>query len=156
MDDYLKAVIFVPPEIRANPQIMPRAVGDIVSSEKELIDRISNQRDLIGLAQLSGSFAPRLELGDMKWSRTVNLVVGESFTDAVWNARHFTPALVNGGIVSLKVSMGDLADADRFDAIVKIIKNRIIFPSEAIPPTYTSWCARRACRQQSWSKSPRD
>jgi hypothetical protein len=41
---------------------VPRAEGDIVFSEKELIDRIATQRDLAGLAQLSARFVPRLEL----------------------------------------------------------------------------------------------
>jgi hypothetical protein len=105
MADYLKPVIFVPPELQGNPQIMPRAEGDIVSSENELIDRIASQRDLCGLAQLSASFVPRLELGDMAWSRTVNLVVGDSFADRLvfWNARHLTPVWLNGGIAALKV-----------------------------------------------------
>ncbi len=130
MADYLKPVIFVPQEFQANPRIMRRAEGDIVSSEKELIDRIASQRDLRGLAQLSASFAPRLELGHMAWSRTVNFVVGDSFADRVifWNALHLTPVWLNGGIATLKVSQNDLNDVDRFNAIVNIIKNRIYFP----------------------------
>ena len=130
MRDYLRPVIYVPPEVQANPRIVPHAEGDIVSSEKELIDRLATQRDLLGLAQISANFVPRLELGDMAWSRTVNLVVGDSFADRLvfWNAFHLTPVWLNGGIATLKVSKDDLDDADRFDAIVNIIKNRIYFP----------------------------
>ncbi len=130
MGDCLRPVTYVPPEIQADPHILPRAEGDIVSSEKDLIERIANQRDLCGLAQLSASFAPRLELSDMAWSRTVNFVVGESFADRLlfWNAAHLTPVWLNNGITTLKVSQEDLNDADRFNAIVNIIKNRIYLP----------------------------
>ncbi len=130
MGDYLKPTIFVPPDVQANTRIMPRAEGDIVSSENELIDRIAAERNLIGLAQLSASFAPRLELGEMAWSRTVNLIVGESFDDTLifWNALHLAPVWINGGIATLKISQDDLSDADRLNAIVKIVKNRIYLP----------------------------
>jgi hypothetical protein len=130
MGDYLKPVIFVPPEVQANPRLMPRAEGEIVSSEKELIERIAGQRDLRGLAQMSASFAPRLEFGDMAWSRTVNFVVGDSFVDRLifWNALHLTPVWLDGGIAAFKVSKDDLDDTDRFNAIVNIIKNRVYLP----------------------------
>jgi len=130
ISDYLKPTIFVPPDILANPRIMPRAEGNIVGSENELIERIIDRRDVIGLAQLSASFVPRLQLDDMIWSRTVNLVVGETFDDTMifWNALHLTPVWINGGIVTLKVSKDDLADVDRFKAIIKIIKRRIDLP----------------------------
>ena len=95
-----------------------------------MIDRIATQRDLLGLAQISANFVPRLELGDMAWSRTVNFVVGDSFADRLifWNALHLTPVWLNGGISALKVSKDDLDDADRFNAIVNIIKRRVYLP----------------------------
>jgi len=103
MGDYVRAVTFVPPEIQANPRVSPKAIGDVVSSEGELVNRIANQRDLIGLAQLSSCFASRAELVEMKWSRTVTLVVGDAFADAVvfWNAHHYSPTWINAGIVGL-------------------------------------------------------
>ena len=130
MGDYLKPVIFVPDQTQANPRIMPRAEGEIVSSERDLIDRLATQRDLRGLAQLSACLAPRLELGDMVWSRTVNLVVGDSFADrlAFWNGLHHTPVWLNGDIAALKASLDDLNDADQFKAILNLIKNRIYLP----------------------------
>ena len=130
MGEYVRPVIFVPPEIQANPRLVPRAEGDIVASEKELIQRIATQPNLIGLAQLSASLAPRLEFVDLAWSRTVNLVVGDSFSDRLlfWNAHQFTPVWLAGRIVALKVSQNDLEDADRFKAIVTIISNRIHLP----------------------------
>jgi hypothetical protein len=130
MADFVKPVIFVPAQIQANPRVVPRAEGDIVSSENELISRIASQRDLRGLAQISASFAPRLELGDMAWSHTVNFVVGDSYADRLvfWNALHQTPVWPNGGIATLKGSKDDLNDIDRFNAIVNIIKNRIYLP----------------------------
>jgi hypothetical protein len=124
MGDFLKPVTFVPQEVQSNPRILPRAEGDVVASEKELVDRISIQRDLRGLAQLSASFAPRLEIDDMMWSRTINLVVGDTFADRLlfWNAFHFSPVWLNGAITALKISRNDLCDPDRFTAIVNIIK----------------------------------
>jgi hypothetical protein len=130
MSDYLKSVTFVPPEVQGNSRLSPRAEGDIVSSEQESLDRIASQRDLLGLAQISASFAPRLELGDMSWSRTVNFVVGDSFADRLifWNALHLTPVWLNADITTLKASKDDLNDADRFNAIVNIIKKRVYLP----------------------------
>lgn len=130
MADYLKPVIFVPERIQADPRIVPRAEGDIVSSENELVDRIANRRDLHGLAQLSAAVAPRLELGRMIWSHTVNFVVGDSFADRIifWNGLHHTPVWLSGGLAALKVSQADLNDAERFNAIVTIIKNRVSLP----------------------------
>jgi hypothetical protein len=130
MQDYLKPVIFVPAAIQTNRQIVPRAEGEILGSEQELIDRIAAQRDLCGLAQLSACLAPRLEISDMAWSRTVNFVVGDSFADHLtfWNGLHHTPVWLEGGIAALKVSHDDLDDAARFQTIVQLIKNRIYLP----------------------------
>ena len=130
MGEYLKPVVFVPPEIQANPRLVPRAEGDIVSSERELIDRIATRRGLRGLAQMSAGFVPRLQLGDMNWSRTVNFIVGDSFIDRLvfWNALHLTPVWLDGGIAALRASQSDLADADRFNAIVQIIRSRVYLP----------------------------
>jgi hypothetical protein len=130
MGDYLKPIVFVPEHIQADRRFIPHAKGEIVSSEQELIDRVATQRDLIGLAQLSACLAPSLELVDTAWSRTVNFVVGDSFADRLmfWNGLHHTPAWLSGKVATLKVSQEDLDDADRFNAIVNIIKNRIHHP----------------------------
>lgn len=130
ISQYVRPVIFVPPEIQQDRRLVPRAEGEIVSSEAELIERIGKQRDLRGLAQISASFTPRLELQHGVWSRTVNLVVGDTFTDRLvfWNAHQLTPAWLDGGVVSMKVAKDDLDDAARFNAIVAIVKNRVHFP----------------------------
>jgi hypothetical protein len=130
MQAFLKAVVFVPPEIQANSQIVPRAEGEIVSSEQELIDRLASQRDLVGLAQLSACLAPRLEFDEMAWSHTVNFVVGDSFADrlAFWNGLHHTPVWQQGNIVALKVAEADLNDPVRFQSIVSLIKARVYLP----------------------------
>lgn len=137
MSDQLEAVIFVPPEIQADHRIAPRASGRVVSSEKELIDCIASQQNLVGLAQMSASLSPRLALQDMTWSRTINLVVGDSFADRVvfWNAIHYTPAWLDGRVVTLKVSKDDIFDTDRLDAISRIVKkNAYIFRSATMHP----------------------
>ncbi len=66
----------------------------------------------------------------MKWSHTVNFVVGDSFADRIlfWNARHYVPAWLDGGIVTLKATEEELADPVRFSEIVEIIRNRIYLP----------------------------
>jgi hypothetical protein len=127
MQDYLKSVIYVPAEIQANRQIVPRADGEILASEQQLIDRIAAQRDLCGLAQLSACLTPRLEISDMNWSRTVNFVVGDSFVDRLsfWNGLHHVPVWLQGSIAALKVSEDDLGNAARFQTIVQLIKNRV-------------------------------
>jgi hypothetical protein len=129
MRDFLRPVIFVPEHIRTNPKL-PRADGELVPSESELLGRIARQRDLFGLGQLSAVLTPRIELRDMSWSRTVNLVVGDSFADRLifWNGLHHTPVWVSGSIAALKVSEDDLNDVDRFNAIMDIVKNRIFLP----------------------------
>jgi len=99
--------IFVPKEVQENRQIVPRPEGEILNSEQELIDRIATQRDLLGLAQLSACLAPRLEIHEMKWSRTVNFVIGDSFADHLvfWNGLHHTPVWLQSTIAALKVSV---------------------------------------------------
>jgi hypothetical protein len=130
MRDFLKPVIFVPEHIRTNPKLVPRAEGEQVPSEGDLLALIAQQRDLVGLGQLSAVLTPRIELRDMAWSRTVNLVVGDSFADRLifWNGLHHTPVWVSGNITTLKVSEDDLHDVDRFNAIIDIVKNRISLP----------------------------
>jgi hypothetical protein len=130
MADYLKPVTFVPSEFHEDSRLWPRAEGDTVFSEQELLDRIASQKDLRGLAQISASLVPRLELGETAWARTVNFVVGDSFADRLifWNALHLTPVSRSADITALKVSKDDLNDADRFNAIVNIIKKRVYVP----------------------------
>ncbi len=125
----LSPTIFVPQAIQDDPRIMPKALGEVVATEQELIDRIS-RTGLRGLAQLSACLTPRIEFSEMSWSRTVNFVVGDSFADriAFWNGAHHLPAWIDGNVVTLKVSQDDLNNAARFAAIAAIIKNRINVP----------------------------
>ncbi len=120
----------VPDDIRGNPRNPYRPDADFVSTEAELLERISNQRNLIGLAQMSASVAPRLEIDSMKWSRTVSLIIGNSFADRVifWNVQHLMPVYLGGGITSLKASLEDVHDPERLKLIVNILKNRIYVP----------------------------
>lgn len=130
MADYMRTVTFVPEAIRNNPRIVPRAEGETVPTELALLERIASQRNLVGMAQLSASLAPRRELQEMTWSRTVNVIIGESFTDRIvfWNARHYVPVWLHDAIVTLRLSRADVEDPQVFQAIINIIKNRIRIP----------------------------
>lgn len=127
MSEYVKMLTLVPPE-QANVQ--PRAQGDVVSTEMALLEALATQRNLMGLAQMSASFTPRLEVNHGNWSRTVNLVVGDSFVDRLvfWNALSLSPVWLSGNLATLKVSPDDFNDSERLRMIVNIIKNRIYFP----------------------------
>ena len=127
MAEQLRTVTFVPEEIHANPRIVPRAEGEIVPTETALLERMASQRNLYGLAQLSAYLVPRRQIRNGNWSRTVNIVVGDSFADRItfWNARHHLPVWLHNDIVTLKLSPGDLEDVAIFQALVKIVKKRI-------------------------------
>jgi hypothetical protein len=130
MSSHIQATMHVPPAIQADKSIVPRPEGNIVSTEQELIDKLGTQRNLMGLAQLSATMAPRLELTHSRWSSTVNFVVGDSFADRVafWNGRHHAPAWLHGGVATLRASIEDIEDEARFASIVQIIKNRVYHP----------------------------
>jgi hypothetical protein len=127
---YLEAVLFVPEEVQSNRHLAPRADEEIVSSEAELVRRIANHTSLRGLAQMAASAAPRIAIRNSPWSRTVNVVIGDSFADRLlfWNAIHHSPIWRDGNVVTLKLSREDIDDQDRLNAIVRIIQNRIHLP----------------------------
>ena len=130
MTDVLRPVTFVPQHIQSNKRRGPRVDGDVVATEHELLKQLATRGDLLGVAQISPLFSTRFELRGLEWSRTFNFIVGDSFADRIifWNGQHQTPAWLDGYVATLKVSEDDLNDAERFNEIVCIIKNRVHFP----------------------------
>jgi hypothetical protein len=127
MAEFLRPVTYVPPDLLRNPTPVPSAEPQLVPPELDLLEQIASQRDLCGLAQISASCAPRQEILADQWSETVNVVVGDSFTDRVtfWNARHRLPVWLHTGIVTLRLSHSDVQDEAIFRAITHIIARRI-------------------------------
>jgi len=127
MVQYVQTLTMVPDHIRADPRLVPRARGEIVNSEIELLRELSKRRTLVGLALLSAWQCPRLEIRHPPWTGNVNLMVGDSFADRItfWNARSLQPVWLDGSIVTLKISPADVDQPDIFAAILEIIKNRI-------------------------------
>lgn len=132
MAAHIQATMFVPPEVQANKSMMPRpGMGTtIVNTEHELISRISERGDLVGLAQLSAIFAPQLELRDSGWSGTITFVIGDTFADCLtfWNAGLHVPSWLQGRVTTLRASTEDFADEERFKAVTEILRNRIYHP----------------------------
>ena len=127
MAEFLRLVTFVPPAFLTDPPCVPPSEPQVVPPELDLLEQIASQRDLCGLAQISASCAPRQEIHAGQWSETVNIIVGDSFTDHVtfWNARHHLPVWLHTGIVTLRLSHCDVQDDAIFRIITKIIANRI-------------------------------
>jgi len=127
MTELVRTVTLVPEGIRDNPRTQPRASGDFVTHENELLGLISQTKGLIGLSQLAAWRCPRLEFHDNQWADSVNLVVGDSFVDRVvfWNARSHLPVWLDSGLVTLKTSIEQLDGPGFFSTFLGIIRNRV-------------------------------
>jgi hypothetical protein len=127
LDDLVSTLTFVPLEIHENPTIQPRARGDVVTSENELLEHIASERNLIGFAQLSAAMCPRLEFMSGEWAGTLNFVVGDSYADRIifWNGRSHLQAWLDSGIVTFKVSKDAFDDADFVASLQQIIRTRV-------------------------------
>jgi hypothetical protein len=88
LSEYVQAVALVEQEIKDNPTFVPRPQGENVADYQSMLQRLGAQRDLSGLALLSASLCPRLQMNDQRWTNRVNLIVGDSFADRLtfWNA----------------------------------------------------------------------
>jgi hypothetical protein len=143
--EHVDTLTFVSPEIQNDPRLQPRAQGDLVSTEADLLGAIAERRDLVGMAQLSAIFAPRLEISGAAWSRSATIVVGDTFADrlAFWNGLCLSPVWLGGSLSTLIVSQDDLSDPARFDQIVAIARKRIHFPQSG-NAAFTSFVLRSA------------
>jgi hypothetical protein len=130
MAEPVRIVTFAP-AANNNPRIEQRVSEDIFTDENVLLDRISKDRNLIGLSQLSAWFCPRLEFRDHRWAESVNLVVGDSFVDRVifWNGRSHLPVSLDIEPVTLKTSKEQLDCPNFFTSLLGIINNRLRVPT---------------------------
>jgi hypothetical protein len=103
------------------------ADADLLSTELELLQRISKQRNIVGLAQMSAWLTPRFEISNPGWTGSASIILGDSFVDRItfWNGRSHFPAWLNSSIVALKLSFEDIEKPDIFNAILEIIKWRV-------------------------------
>jgi hypothetical protein len=131
MPEFVQTVTFVSEAIHNNLETNPLASGDVVADEHVFLDRISKERNLIGLSQLSAWLCPRLEFHDDSWAESICLVVGDSFIDRVvfWNGRSHLPVWLDSGLVTLKTSKEQLDDPGFFSSLIGIIRNRIRVPT---------------------------
>jgi len=106
--EYVRTFALVDQEVVDNPCIVPRPHGEYVTDYKAVLDRLGEQRELAGLAQLSAWMCPRLQMNDPRWTNRVNIFVGDSFVDRVtfWNARSHLDVYLDGGLVTLKMVEG--------------------------------------------------
>ena len=127
MAEIVRIVTFVPEAIPNNPTIQQSTSDDAVTDENVFLERISKERGLIGLSQLSAWLCPRLEFHDHQWAESVNLVVGDSFVDRVvfWNGRSHLPVWLDSRLVTLKTSKEQLDDPQFFSSLLEIIRNRV-------------------------------
>lgn len=123
---YIKTLTVVPDAIKSDRHLIPQTATDTVPTEAQLLERIRAEKDLIGMAQLAASFAPRLVVRT-SWTNRINLIVGDSFSDRTlfWNARSLQEAYLDKSVVTLKIEEADLDDDGRFEAIAGIIRDRI-------------------------------
>jgi hypothetical protein len=110
-----------------NSNSQPDKHDDVVVDENQFLERISNEKNLIGLSQLSAWLCPRLAFHDHLWAESVNVVVGDSFVDRVvfWNGRSHVPVWLDHGLVTVKTSTEQLDDQRFFNLFLRIIQNRV-------------------------------
>ncbi|GMR00155.1 MAG: hypothetical protein BMS9Abin18_0988 [Zetaproteobacteria bacterium] len=77
------------------------------------------------LSLASALFAPKLDIRAGHWSRSFNLVVGDSFADRIlfWNARLLIPAWLDTDLCCLRVGFDQIKEPE-FLAVLGVLLNR--------------------------------
>jgi hypothetical protein len=144
--EYIQAFTLTDQEIIDNPHLVPRPQGEFVSDYRSFLSQLASRRDVSGLALLSASMCPRIQMNDPRWTNRINLIVGDSFIDRItfWNARSYLDAYLDPTFVTLKLAQGDIDDDYIFASVIAFIRNRMHV-------TYSSNMSRVTIRSASHS-----
>lgn len=115
----------VSPEKQADRQYGIPHDLDAIASEYEAF-RAFAERRATSLSVASLLFAPKLETEAFRWSRSFNLVVGDSFSDRIlfWNARLFIPDWLDDDLCCLRVTTDQLESPDFLAVLGDLLKRR--------------------------------
>jgi hypothetical protein len=121
----MRSIILVPPHIREDRRIH-KPDGEVFTEEISLLGRIAQSNDIYGMAQLSASSSPRLEIRKFRWSGAFNIIVGESFADRIifFNSGFFTPSWLHAAICTLRVPLARFEDQDFVAGLAELLRNR--------------------------------
>ena len=123
--DYTKTITLIPPHILNDPrQLNP--VGDVIDSEKSFFEFLSENNQVVGFSMLSARDVPRIEIDDLHFGDSFNLVVGNSFSDHLmfWNLRSYYRVWLDNNLVILLVSKKELEQPEIFRSVLSILKWR--------------------------------
>ena len=124
--DSVKTVTLTPENILTDTSLHPKPVGDTVTTEEELLELLSKNRQFMGFSMLSAWDTPRIEIDDRRFGDAFSIVVGDTFSDHLmfWNLRSYYRVWLDRGLVTLLVSKEDLDRPQIWCSLVNILMNR--------------------------------
>lgn len=96
-----------------------------VSSINALLAAMSDNRSILGVAQLSSMFTPRLNIHSHRWSGSFNIVIGDEIADRIlyWNTRSLIPSWRDGRDVDLYIPREKFNDPE-FIHLLRVYLNK--------------------------------
>ncbi|MDP1646198.1 MAG: hypothetical protein Q8L71_11980 [Thiobacillus sp.] len=97
-----------------------------VSDISALLTKMTANRRILGVAQLSAQLTPRLDLRSHRWSNSFNIVVGDTVADRIlyWNARALMPPWRDGGDVDICIPRAKFDDPVFVEALRGFLNRR--------------------------------
>jgi hypothetical protein len=114
----------VSPDKQAGRFGVPRDLDQI--PDETVAFRALTDRRAVSLSLTSILFAPKIEVLSARWSRSFNLVVGNSFIDRLvfWNARLLVPGWLDNDLCCLRVELDQLRNTEFLNILVDFLKYR--------------------------------
>ena len=124
LDEYASVLTVIPAARKEKASHYFRENADTVESVIELLKLAGKDGRVRSSSQLSALESARPNLESHEWSRSFNIVAGDSFDDRLlyWNARQRFPTWRDGAVVDLRVPRACLVDADFLCALSSYLK----------------------------------
>ena len=122
----VKTITLTPQRILDDPRLLPKPAGEVITSEEDLFEVLSKNRNIVGFSMLSAWDVPRMQMDDRHFGDSFNLVVGDSFSDHLmfWNLRSYYRVWLDRNLVTLLVSKKELERPDIWQCVLNILKWR--------------------------------
>lgn len=124
--DWVETITLTPQKILDDDRLHPKPVGDVITSEEDFFEYLTENRQVVGLSMLSAWDVPRIEINDGYFGDSFNLVVGDSFNDYLlfWNVRSYYHVWLDHDLVTLMVSKKELEQPYIYQSVCSILKWR--------------------------------